>query len=669
MSPTRLNHLGRSIICAGLIGLASLGLHAEESPKVEPSSNVPTHSPEPGIQTGILERDGVKVEFKISSLETRKDDRALQAGDFAEVQFSISSTETGEPIRNSYPGVWIDIVETADGHHDGSGLECKTRIGMYLQGMVGIRPLIDLNSYYVLVLNREPSISVIDPVVGISGITSLFTTINLKRPGADWAKTPDENWMFVSMPRADEVAVVNLGTFKVHMNIPTGDYPNRVRMQPDARYVWVGNTGKKGVDGSVTVINTRSFEVAANIPLGQGHHEIAFSDNSRFAYLTNRESGTVTVIDTTTLSVHKVLETGPLPIALAYSKLSKSLYVGDGESGDIQVYDAATLKNTATIKTDAGMGPMKFSNDGRWAFTANPANDTVYIIDAATNQVAHKVIVAGKPYKLGITDSFAYVRVLEENKVTMINLLELGKGGKPVLNHFDAGSVAPSKAADISIADAISPAALAAAVMVVSPGDSTIYYYMEGMNAPSGAFRNYGASPRAVGIADRAMKELRPGVYSSKVRIPEAGKFEFGFMNETPRFLNCFEVTAGRNLRNNEKIEPRYVVDYTLDERRIPAGDTVNVKFQVRNEINEKIMSSTDQVLVKYYRAPRFNLKVLPAESLGDGQFEVKLPMQMAGAYYIQIAVPSLNLDYNDLNLLTVMAVDPAKLANEKKAK
>ena len=59
---------------------------------------------------------------------------------------------------------------------------------------MGIRPQIDLNSYFVMVLNRDPSISVIDPVVGISGITSLYTTIQLKRPGADWTKDELEKW-------------------------------------------------------------------------------------------------------------------------------------------------------------------------------------------------------------------------------------------------------------------------------------------------------------------------------------------------------------------------------------------------------------------------------------------------------------------------------------------
>ena len=46
-------------------------------------------------------------------------------------------------------------------------------MGLYLQGIVGIRPMVDLNGYFVVVMNKEPNIYVIDPFVGITGRTNL----------------------------------------------------------------------------------------------------------------------------------------------------------------------------------------------------------------------------------------------------------------------------------------------------------------------------------------------------------------------------------------------------------------------------------------------------------------------------------------------------------------
>ena len=163
---------------------------------------------------------------------------------------------------------------------------------------------------------------------------------------------------------------------------------------------------------------------------------------------------------------------------------------------------------------------MRFSEDGRWGVVVNPAANEVYVIDAASGQLAHTVSVAGKPYKVSMSPSFAYVRALESERVSMISLAQLSRGGKPVVTSFSAGSMAPAKALDISIANSIVPAVNEAAVLVVSPADATVYYYMEGMNAPMGAFRNYGHAPRAVEVANRALKEIEPGVYAATVRIP-----------------------------------------------------------------------------------------------------------------------------------------------------
>ena len=59
---------------------------------------------------------------------------------------------------------------------------------------------------------------------------------------------------------------------------------------------------------------------------------------------------------------------------------------------------------------------------------------------------------------------------------------------------------------------------------------------------------------------------------------------------------------------------------------------------------------------VKYYRAPRFDLKVLTARHIAEGVYEAELPLRRPGGYYIFVAAPSLKLGYNDLNYLTVMA-------------
>ena len=52
------------------------------------------------------------------------------------------------------------------------------------------RPEVDLNVYYVLALNEDATISVVDPLFGY-GSSKLLTMVFLHSPGEDWALSAD----------------------------------------------------------------------------------------------------------------------------------------------------------------------------------------------------------------------------------------------------------------------------------------------------------------------------------------------------------------------------------------------------------------------------------------------------------------------------------------------
>jgi YVTN family beta-propeller protein len=599
-------------------------------------------------------RKGMAVDFSVEPLVPERTGGQVMEGDFATISFRISSAEDHEPLQGVYPGVWVDLVQTAEGEKKGVSLDCKNRVGNYLQGLVGMRPMIDLNSYFVMVLNQDPSISVIDPVVGITGITSLYTSIPLERPGADWAKTTDEKWLYVTMPRAGKVAAINLDTFKVEKNLPAGEMPMRAAIQPDEEYLWIGNDVQGGVKSGVTVIDIDTGEIVKSIDTGAGHHEISFSSDSRRAFVTNRESGAVTVIDTGKLEVIGQVDTGSVPISVAYSPLSDAAYAADGLSGIITVIDPESGLSFEKIQAKPGLGPMRFSNDGRWGFVVNPNENLVFIIDASTNRLAHTVKVDNKPFQVALTETFAYIRSLDSERIAMINLQELNRGGDVIVNNFAAGVYPPGQVNDIRIADAMIPAAQDAAVLVASPADATVYYYMEGMNAPMGAFRNYGHKPRAVQIANRALKELEPGVYSTTVKVPMAGTFEIAFLNEAPQFLHCFTMEAAVNPKLERASDP-VAVEYLNEREALVAGDEMKLRFRLYQPGSGKTFVDAGGVAVKYFRAPRFDLTEMVATHVGEGIYEATLPFRSAGSYYIYIAAPGLNAGYKDLNYKTVL--------------
>jgi YVTN family beta-propeller protein len=294
-----------------------------------------------------LSRDGVSVALEVKPLAK---DGVLREGEFADVQFRVKDSTSGQPLSGVNPGAWLDPETVAADQAQGRERSCKSRVGVFLKSSIGARPLLDLNSYFLLVMNRDASVSVVDPSVSVGGITSTMARIDLKQPPMDWVTPRDNKRVFLSMPTAGEVAVIDSEQFKLLESVSAGSNPVRVALQPDERLLWVGNNASTADESGVTVIDTRSLKTLKHLATGAGHHEIAFSKDSRFAFVTNRDDGTLSIIDIASLTVSKQLKTGSHPLSVAYSPLSQAVYVADGEDGTVTVVDSASLAVRRVIK-------------------------------------------------------------------------------------------------------------------------------------------------------------------------------------------------------------------------------------------------------------------------------------------------------------------------------
>jgi YVTN family beta-propeller protein len=602
-----------------------------------------------------LVHNGVIVDFDITPVGSGAK-KELMADQLAEVRFKITNERTGEPVRGASPGAWMDMGQVLQGKPGSQQKSCKDKVMLYLQGAVGIRPLIDLNSYFVVVMNSEPSITIVDPVVSMAGRTSTLGKLVLPGPGADWATTADQKRVYVSVPGAGKVVVVDSEGFKVGKQIDAGKEPMRVALQPDGKYLWVGNDGKGAGESGLTVIDTEKDEVVTRIATGKGHHEVAFTDDNRTAFVSNRDEGTVSVIDIATRTRNKDLKTGPLPISIAFSSQSKSLYVADGKDGVVTVYDGRTLEQVKKITLKSGLGPMRFSPDGRYGLVVNPKQDTVYVIDAASNELVNTIKVTGEPFQIAFSSTFAYVRSLYSERVTQITLRTLGKGSKPSVQSFAAGSQAPRSAGQLTLADSITAATNDAAVFVVNPADNTTYYYVEGMNAPSSNYQIMGSSARAVTLVDRSLKEIEPGVYAGKVRLPASGHYDVAFLMQSPQVLHCFSADAKDNPLT-PKSGPLIAVQYDDKQRVVKAGEPLKFRFKLIDTATGQPRLGLQDARVLYYLAPGRNRTEVPARDLGDGTYEAEINVAAAGAYYVYVGVPSMKLGFNVLPYFSLRAV------------
>jgi len=602
----------------------------------------------------LLTREGIEVELTIDPLAAPG--TPLTEDDSVRVRFRVTDGHTGQPLSSLYPAGWLDLLEA---RAETSSEDCRTRVGSFIGGGFLARAELDLNAYYVLALNQDPSISVVDPLFGFGG-SKLLTTVELPGPGGDWALSADGERLFVTLPDHDRVAVVETASWQVATTVPTGPGPVRIAAQPDGAYLWIGWSEGAGetARGGVTVVSATAMKAVAEFATGAGPHDLAFSDDGRYAYVTNRGAGTVSVIDVPGLAVAATVATGPAPVAVAYSPLAGAAFVADEIAGTVSVIEGAGPEPAARIAVAPGLGRLRFAPDGRLGFVPVPAGDAVYVLDAATRRVVHNAQVEPGPVEIGFSDELAYVSHQGSDTVLMIPLAAIGREGEPVpVIDFPGGNNPPGKTPAPTPAAGIVQAPGAPAVLVANPLDRSIYYYKEGMAAPMGHFSNYGRVPRAVMVVDRSLREVEPGVYETAVRLRRPGPYDLAFFLDAPRFIHCFEVDIAADPDLAARRAGRRAVARPLGGPRPAAvGEPVELAFRVADsESGDPIIGLGDVRVLTMATASNWHRRQ-PAEEVEPGVYRVRFAPETAGLYYAFVEVPSLGIDSNQAPYLAVRA-------------
>lgn len=589
-------------------------------------------------------REGIVLE---AVLEPARPDRvAVVEGEDARVRITLTDEKTGAPLTGLRPAAWLD-GRTASGED-----ACRRKVGPYLQGSLRARPEVDLNAYYILALNREGSISVIDPLLGY-GTSKLLALVMLPSPGEDWALSRDGRKLFVSMPAADKIGVVDTTTWKLARTIPAGPRPGRVALQPDGEYLWVGT--EVGPESGVTVIRTADLSVAARIATGAGRHELAFSPDDRFALVTNEEAGTLTVIDVRRLARVRDVSVGSRPAGLAVSALSKTAYVASAGEGVVRAIDLARQEVVATMRAEAGLVGVQIEPGGRWGFALNPEAHRLHIFDTTTNRLVRGVELGARPDQLAFTTTSVVVRSAESEQVTVIPLKDLDRPGDLPAVRFPGGQQAPGAVGRPGGARVMVPAPEPNAVLVANPADQTIYYYMEGMAAPMGSFQNYRRTPQAVLVVNRSLRETAPGTYATTARMPRSGAFSLAVLVDSPRLVECFEVAVERDARRGRGAGKLSIRAETAD-RRAPVGEPFAVRFSVREAASGALQPGIPDVAILAVRSSGGWHQLTRARASQDGLYEAEFTFPSRGAYFLYFEIPSRRLPRNHIRPLVFSA-------------
>jgi YVTN family beta-propeller protein len=619
----------------------------------------------PEIALGRFKQEGISIECSLTRIGG--DERTAVAffeGEDVRFRFRIADG-SGAPLTDVFPAAWL-LARPA------GSVTTPTMAVKKAQSMVNASvlspPALDLNIYYVLTLNGNGTIAVVDPLFGYGG-TKLLAMIPLKSPGADWVLSKDETTVYVSLPASNEVAVVDTATWEVRAYVPGGLVPERIALQPDGQYLWVagGGVGERFADSGVTVLNTATLEVAARIRTGLGRHDIAFSDDSRFGFVTNSQHDTVSVIHVRTLKKRGDVQTGKTPVSIDYSTKGQVAYVTHAGDGTIAIVSGEEASVVRRLQAEKGLGQIRFAPGGRLGFVVNPERNLVHILDAAAGRIVQSGPVESGPDQIAFSDHLAYVRHRDSPNVLMIPLDAVGVEGKRIpLVDFPGGQNPPGRLSRPCWATSMIQAPGASAMLVSNCADQAVYYYKEGMAAPMGTFKTYSCEPLAVMVVDRSLRDrIDAGNYETVMKLPEPNSFDVVFFLDAPRIMCCFPLEVQPNpelvkQRNDGKVDITHIVD----DAPLAVGKVKRVCFKLTDRSSGKVKSGLADVTIQTLLVPT-SFERYPAKEIEPGVYGIELSPQEAGICYITVASAAIGLAHNNSHMLILRVLPASDATND----
>jgi DNA-binding beta-propeller fold protein YncE len=586
---------------------------------------------------------GTRVELTIEHLNPAKiAEPRFEEGEGVRVRFRLTELSTGEPVRNASPAAWMDFTNP---NKKTTPEACMAKVKLFAEGSTFSRTELDLTAHYVLSMNADATITVVDPRFGF-GDSHLLALIQLASPAGDWALDDDAGHLFVSMPKAGRIAVIDTASWIVAAEIPIGPGLGRLALQPDAGYLWAGFDADDEASG-VAVIGTRDLKIVKRMVTGRGYHHVAFTEDSASAFVTNPKSGTISIVDVRQLAKVADIRTGGTPGWIAYSKLARAAYAASEQDGAIVAVRAGESEVLARIPATAGLGQIRVTPDGRFALAVNPKDDRIYVVDTSVNRIVQTGKLDHGPDQITFTTKMAYVREQSSDAVVMIPLDSLGAEGKPVsVGDFPGGQHSPGQTGSPTPADSIVQASGEEGVLVANPGDRAIYFYMEGMAAPTGNFSNYGREPRAVLVAERNLRERAPGIYETTVKLTRGGDYDLAFLLDRPRIIECFDVAVAPDPQRVAASLPNLRIERLAAPRNPVAGETVSLHFRLVDSGTQKPRTDVNDLMALIV-SPGLWQDRQPARNAGGGTYAVDFRPPAAGPYNVYLGSASFGLEYS----------------------
>jgi YVTN family beta-propeller protein len=226
---------------------------------------------------------------------------------------------------------------------------------------------------------------------------------------------------------------------------PSTSYPGGVALSSDGKSAYAllnQNNTLAHID-----LTANPPQMTEQIRVGNAPHSVLIGKNGTTAYISNEGGREATEAD--------------FQINSAGTEIVADKVVGAATTGTVSVVDLPTMMVTATIAT--GLHPTGMAFYGPYLLVANTYNDTISVINTATNAVARTINLAlpiGVPGKgaaygaapnsiaVDSTNGVAYVALYNANAIAVVNLTK--GAANPVLGMIPVAYAPSSVVLDVA---------------------------------------------------------------------------------------------------------------------------------------------------------------------------------------------------------------------------
>ncbi len=232
----------------------------------------------------------------------------------------------------------------------------------------------------------------------------------------------DKNNGYLYVPNVDDntVSVINGANNTVVATVPVGAGPYGVAFDSTNGYLYVTNLS----DNTVSVINGATNTVIGNpIPVGNSPYGATFDSTNGNIYVVNSADNTVSVIKGSTNTVIATISVGNDPSDIAFDSTNGYLYVMSFSDNAVYIINGATntvIGNPISLFTS--FSGIAFDSTNGNIYAAEATN-VVDVIKGSTNTIIATIPVGTAPS--GITfdsaNGYLYVSNAYDNTVSVIN--------------------------------------------------------------------------------------------------------------------------------------------------------------------------------------------------------------------------------------------------------